>query len=460
MKSKTIFVTVFHSFISKNFLNTKAFDILRNIPNIKYILLVPIAKVDYFREYFHEKNIDIVGVDNVSLSKNPIITFYSRLSHLLIHSHYLWYKKVERRDMGRNMFRYLKYYGEILFTSVFGGKKVFRNIFRYFFIKKVIVNEVSKIFDKYKPDMIFSSDVFDDNDTAFSAEARRHGIKIVGMVRSWDNCYSKGVLKIIPDILIVNNQTLLEEAVIIHDVSKKSIRISGLPQYDEFVNGTRSPREEFFKTIGADMNKRLILYAPAGSILSDTDIDICHILKNAITDKFIKYPVQILVRNHPHHPAFLEEFAHDKDLIVENPGKRFSGNLKEVELTKQDAVHLGDSLYYSDIVIWTATTLGIDSLIFDKPQIAIDFDGFQNKRYTRSVRRYHHEDHMKKMIAYGGIWIVENTDELIEAINAYLDNPKIHAKERELMFRQQIMFKDGKSGERVAGFLKESIDNL
>ena len=170
MKSKTIFITVFHGFISKNFLNTKAFDILKNIPYVKYILLVPEPKAKFFRQTFQAGNIDVFGIDTVGLSNDRKVTFYSRLSHLLLPSHYLWYKKVERRDASKNSLRYLKYYLEISFTFLFGRIKIAKKIFRWFFITRVINDSVSKAFDIYKPDMLFSSDVFDDNDSAFSAE--------------------------------------------------------------------------------------------------------------------------------------------------------------------------------------------------------------------------------------------------------------------------------------------------
>jgi hypothetical protein len=89
-------------------------------------------------------------------------------------------------------------------------------------------------------------------------------------------------------------------------------------------------------------------------------------------------------------------------------------------------------------------------LVFDKPQIIVDFDGFVKKDYWHSVRRYHDEDHMKKMLACGGVFIAKDEDSLLRAINRYLDNPAADDDGRKRMFEQQIAFRDGKSGERVA----------
>jgi CDP-glycerol glycerophosphotransferase (TagB/SpsB family) len=115
-------------------------------------------------------------------------------------------------------------------------------------------------------------------------------------------------------------------------------------------------------------------------------------------------------------------------------------------------------LYNSDLVIYVATTLGIDALVFNKPQIIIDFDGFENKKYTDSVKRYHDEDHMKKMLALGGVRVVKDQEELISAINDYLEDPSIDNDGRQKMTRQQLYISDGKSGKRVGEFILELLN--
>jgi hypothetical protein len=107
-------------------------------------------------------------------------------------------------------------------------------------------------------------------------------------------------------------------------------------------------------------------------------------------------------------------------------------------------------LYHSDVVIYTATTLGIDSSVFDKPQIIINFDGYKNKPYEQSVKRYYNEDHMKKMIACGGVSMAGSPQELVAEINRYLEDSTYRAEGREKMRKQQIYFMDGKSNERLA----------
>ncbi len=460
MKDKTLLITVFHSFISKNFLNTEAFSLLKSSPGLKIILMVPKNKESFFTEQYSGVNVVVAGFDFGSILSRKKVQILSALSHLLLDSHYLWYKKVERRDKSTHLLRSIKYYFELAFTYVFSGKKYAHSVLRFLFKKMLVVPEIEALFDRYVPDIVFSTDVFDEMDVLVNREARARSIRIIGMVRSWDNCYSKGVLRVIPDTLLVNNVEIKKEAISLHDVCEDQISIVGLPQYDQFVNGVRTERKDFFREIGADQNKKLILFSPAGSVLSDIDWQLCTILKRLVDTHKINEPVTFLIRNHPHHPADLSLFKSDSNFIIERPGTSFGLNGKEVELSRKDSQHLGDSLYYSDIVMYVATTLGNDSLLFDKPQIIINFDGWENKEYARSTKRYHNEDHMKKMIACGGVSVVTNEQELTIALNAYLKDPGYLKEGRLRTLAQQVCYTDGKSCERITRCLNEELKKV
>ncbi len=66
------------------------------------------------------------------------------------------------------------------------------------------------------------------------------------------------------------------------------------------------------------------------------------------------------------------------------PGTAFSAaNLKLSKLTFADVDHLANSLFHADLVMYVATTLGVDSLTFDKPQVVVNFDGYKKGRSCR-----------------------------------------------------------------------------
>jgi CDP-glycerol glycerophosphotransferase (TagB/SpsB family) len=220
------------------------------------------------------------------------------------------------------------------------------------------------------------------------------------------------------------------------------------------VNTERSRREEFFASMNLDPAKKTILFAPAGTILSDTDLDIVDIFKKALDEKKLISPIQLLIRNHPNHPADFSPVSDRKDMVIENPGKVFNvNNPKETELTLKDNEHLADELFYSDVIVWVATTLPLDAAIFDKPLIAVNFDGYEEKSYYESVRRYHDEDHMKKMLDCNGVKVADSKEDLIEIINMYLMDPSLDKEGRDAIIRQQFYGLDGKAGRRIGEYL-------
>src|SRR5436190_20879471 len=117
--------------------------------------------------------------------------------------------------------------------------------------------------------------------------------------------------------------------------------------------------------------------------------------------KFVR-PLHFFVRNHPNHPADLSRFKGNPHFTIQRPRHAFDANEKNTELEPDEQKLLADLLYHSDVVMYVATSLGLDASAFDKPQIMVSFDGHEKKMYTKSVERYHDEDHTKKATATGG----------------------------------------------------------
>ena len=459
-RQKKVFVTVFHPFITKNVLDTEVFSTLLSNKNIHIFLLVSDHKEQFIRDNYSYKNVTVISVPVARIIKNKLAVIFSRISWLLMDTHYMKYKRHERFDEKRSILAFFKLVLENFLSSALSNNPRLNNFFRYLFKKFSKFIDIKDIFDKYKPDIFFSTDVFDEADCLFSIEAKRRGIEVIGMVRSWDNCYSKGIMRIIPNKLIVNNITLKQEAHEMHQVPLDDIQICGSAQHDIFINGRRTPKDEFYKLMRLDPNKKLIIFAPAGAILSDTDDHIVDIFQKALLNGKFVYPVQFLVRNHPSHPAVLKSVANIRNFIIEEPGKIFNkGNPKDTEILLKDNEHLADELFYADVVVWVATTLPLDAVVFDKPLIAVDFDGFENKTYYKSVRKYHDEDHMKKMLDLGGVSISKNPEQLISMINRYLEDPSLDSDGRAKIRAQQFYKLDGDAGKRIGEYLVTQINS-
>lgn len=454
---KTLFITSFHSFISKNILNTDVLRSLRKEPDLRVVLLVPNHKASFFERYYASENVVVQGIETSRITRSKANIFFIRLLFLMIDSHYVWYKRVERRDADPTPMAWVKYHVYGGLVRLLSGSPFLNRIARFSYHHLTPKSFFKEAFERYRPSLVFSTDVFDPFDAQLLKEAQHRGVKTLAMVRSWDNCYSKGLMAVLPDRLLVNNGILKEEAVTLHDYPAGRIEVVGLPQFDAFVNEERASRESFFAKIGVDPGKRLVLIAPAGAILSDTDGQLCEILARALEDGKIKRPVHFFVRNHPGHPADLSRFRKNPDFTIQDPGHVFDANPKDTELAPDDQRFLADLLFHSDVVMYVATSLGLDAAVYDKPEIMIVFDGYEKKPYTKSVARYRDEDHMKKLVATGGARVVNSPDELIAALGAYLENPVLDKTGRERIVREQLYRIDGKSGERVFQAILESL---
>jgi hypothetical protein len=457
---RTILITSFNSFVSKNVLNAGVLDLLLAENDIRIVLLVPQEKTDFFKEQCPSERLKVEGIDTEKVLSPFLEKCVRTIAWHCMDSHYMWYKRVEKRDAKHTFLAWIEYYIVSAVVWLWSNLPFVPNLLRIIERKFVKNDTIANILTSYDPSLVFSTDIFDPRDSIFVRESMRRGIKTMGMVRSWDNCFSKGLMRTFPEQLLVNNLNIKAEANEIHGMPFNKIEAVGLPQFDKFVTEKRMGREEFFDSIGADPAKELVLFAPGGSILSDTDWQIYEIMARAREEGKFKKPFTIYVRNHPAHPADFSKARIREGDIVATPGQVFKEmGMKETELTRADSKFLADLLRHSSVVMWIATTLPLDAVVFDRPLISVDFDGWEDKRYTESVKRYHNEGQMVKLFKTGGVALAKDEDDLINKVNAYLENPKLDKEGRGKIVEEQLYKLDGQSSERVASAVLQMLRN-
>ncbi len=451
---KTIFITAFHPFISKNIFNTDVFRILKQKENLKIIILVPNAVKDFFEKNYGSENVAIEGIDLAPFSASRRNRFFTRAAFIFIYSHWIKRTRWDHVRNNRSMKNYIKYFLFMWLTFFLSASKTAKKLFRYFDWHYSPSNFFDKQYETYKPDLVFIPDVYTDFDQALIKEAKMRSIFTVGMVRSWDNNFSKGLMRFMPNKLIVNNEVIKKEVKELHNYPEKNIFVGGLPQFDDCLKAPFKSREEFFKSVGGDPKKKTILFSPGWWEISATNIVVCQALKLAKEKGILPKDIQFFIRNHPTRPdsALEERLKNDPDFIVETPGV-IKGSGKFLEFSKQDNRQLIDTVYYSDVVIWIVTSIGLDSLVFDKPQIVIHFDGPKLKPYWSSIRRLYDEDHMPPFFKTGAAKLANSPDHLIACVKEYLENPSIDREGRKKAVLQQLWKVDGKSSERIANFI-------
>ncbi len=442
---KTILISAFQPFVSRNILNTGVLDELIG-RGLRVVVLVPDAKADFYRATYGTMGVIVEGV-NVSLLNTRTERFFQRASELLLNTHTKLFHKLIERFYGGSA---IKYFLSRAVTLLLGPWGLPKRALRFLEYRVYRPRLFDNFFISHQPDAVFASHVFGDMDAALIKDARRAGIRTVGMVVSWDNPTSKQVLRAQPDVLLAHNEGICQELKDLHAV--EGALAIGVPHYDYAKAYRPVGREELCGTLGVPAERAIILVSPAGQKFIDTDCEIFKILSEArASGRFIK-PVHFLIRVHPSNKIKFGDFVPDEHCTVEEPGVRFEGvREKDNELDMAGFNHLLDEIEHSAIVINTLSSIAIDACVRERPVVTVGFDGLQTHvPFERSVGLYHEEENMAKLLTTGGAPVAESPKRLIELINGYLEDPKKDEACRTALIAQQCMQLDGRAKVRLA----------
>ena len=320
----------------------------------------------------------------------------------------------------------------------------------------------SAYFNIYEPNMVFSTSIISRADIQFLKEAKKRGIKTVSMPKGWDNV-TRMLYRVIPDVFIVQNEVMRADAQRVQQIPPTSIVTCGFPQFDWYRRPEIiMPREEFFKKIGLDPNRRLIFFGSEGT-WAQRDHEVARFIAESIKKGVFSEPCSLLVRPHFSDVTnrrfdFLSSYPHVK--IDENftPSDFFIDNWKPgIEETKL----FTNLVYYSDMLIATASTLFLDAACCNKPSIGIAYDAFFDPRTGKDVTAdLYTMNHLRDVIDTGAVLMVRNDKELIQAIEHVLEEgSRFKEQERQVLLRKICFNVDGKSAERVAGAILSLIED-
>ena len=437
---KTIFISSFHPLISRNILSTPLIGKLTDEGGMRVVVIAPLKKKSFFE-------MELAGSDAVLEFVNTRLQLGDKLLRYLslaaLDSRSL---KIKRSSKMRTT---SAFFGKIAANSL--GLRLNRYLSAYFTPRGLFRD----LLMKYSPVLIFSTDVQNEFDVRLLIEAKDRGIKTVGAVRSWDNLTCKGIIRIMPDKLVVNNEILKNEAVSMHNVSPDVIEVIGIPHYDFYADQkNRTPREDFFKGLSLNPAKRVLLFAPAGDRYVKENIVDRDIMK--IIDKNLDDNWQILVRLPPTDKVSnLENFNAPGRIIFDRP-ERFFATPKNNEISKSSDRRLADALFYCDAVVSGPSTMAVDAAFFDKPVILAGFDGIGKRPYKKSILRYYDYDHWKQVLESNGAKLCRPEEFALELDRAISDKT-YKSKERKELARGQCQFTDGGSTDRLLGTILKMI---
>jgi hypothetical protein len=321
-----------------------------------------------------------------------------------------------------------------------------------------------EIFRRYRPDVLCVTRVIGSSpDYAVLKGAAANGIPSILLVSSWDNLTGKGVYPAKVDRMVVWNEIMAEEAVSLHDIPPQHVYACGAPQFDLYADRSKlANRETFFRRIGGDPNKALITFCLSNARMCPDEYDSLELIWKATQDGRVGRPAQVLARVHPMGDAMgrslPERLVGLPDLLVDRPGR--PGKYKDKDTGLEDIEHLAATMWHSDVVLNTASTISIDAAAFDTPIVCVGFDGNRTLSESDSVRRLHQFTHFKKLLSMGGARVGRNLEEVLGHINAYLEDPGLDREGRARIVQKQCHVLDGQASKRMGEYVLRAAREL
>lgn len=445
---KTIFITISDAEVSHNIVWSDVFRILKD--KVRIVLFVNPKKAEYFRKKISSPNIIIEPSPPSSFPRME--EAFADIFLYSLHTNCIRVKIENSYYSGGNFIaRAVK-----LFLWFCGRFYIVRWFWRKIY-ELAPDNSFDRFFGKYKPDAVFAANLTSVEDVRILKASRRFGTISFGMPKSWDNLTSKAFLRIFPDWLLVQTPFVKSDAVG-QDYPEGRIKIAGFPKFDVYAKlDSLLPRDVFLRKLGLNPSWKTILYAGAGDQLAPYDEEILRDFLEEIKQGKVTVPVQIIVRPHPKYVYRKEIIPSSSLWVYDRPNEKKGEIIENFEFEEDVVAHLMNSVAHCDLLIHTASTLGIEAAIFDRPMITLAFDGTKKRSEALSVLRYYKYEHIKRVMATGGMKRANNLDELIQLTNDYLLHPERDREGRKQMARENAYVTDGKAGERVAEFILREV---
>lgn len=429
--------------MARNILTTDFLRIVRSWGDVRVILLVPESSVDFYLREFDYPQMAVEGIRHCPLSKISFLFHF--LSWNLLSTRSKKIHKLVQLDRDKSYARYIV----TSFLALLGTMRIVRAIFRKFDYWFMPRGGFDYLFRKYQPDLVLATDMQDLRvqelcDTSLIREAKRHGIASVGLGRSWDSMTTKGLLRIMPDRLVVQSFAIRDQVAKYHSIDPRNVVVVGTPHYDKYLTDQRISRTDFFNKIGLDPRKRTILLTLPSDIWTGDSA-----LNQFLLKSFSDWGVQTIVRFPIFGQIDIGGFSPPPFMVFDNP--RNADRLEESHLSLNDDERLADLIYHSAMVVTGPSSIVLDAAIFNKPTILIGFDSDNHPRpYYRSVRRYYDYEHQQLVTRAGCLKIAHSFDELSVLANEYLSQPDLGVRERRRIAEGACFKLDGRSGQRLA----------
>jgi hypothetical protein len=193
--------------------------------------------------------------------------------------------------------------------------------------------------------------------------ARRLGIPVAAGIASWDHLTTKGLIKALPDRVLVWNEGQRREAVELHGIPPDCVVITGAQLFDEwFARDPSTTREEFLAPLGLDPACPYVLYAGSSRAIAPADKEIPFVRDwlaalRASGDERLS-TLGVVIRPHPGNMSEWAEVELDDPRAAVVPTSR-----PNIPMSESDLALYYDSIHHAAVVVGINTSAIVESFI-------------------------------------------------------------------------------------------------
>jgi hypothetical protein len=312
------------------------------------------------------------------------------------------------------------------------------------------------------PAAIVTTGPFQHEQPAVIAIGKNLNIPVLVFIPSWDNLTTKQRLLFKYDgYMVWSEQGRRELSEFYPETREMPVYVVGAPQFDVCFNPDFfQSRQEFCAAQGLSAELPIIVH----SLGSPNFLREYHGAV-ALAERVVRGDlgeVQLLVRPHPAKDrgemtdVFLQ---YQPRVVLQEVSEEANGKYQGTQDRRQ-IIDWVNTFRHADVVVNLSSTVTVDAAIFDRPIVNLDFDpepGQPNQLLVKDIN--HLWTHFKPIAESGGVWLVNNIDEMVEAVKTYLKHPELHREKRRWIAEYVCGYVDGHCGERMAHAILNFVEH-
>ena len=217
--------------------------------------------------------------------------------------------------------------------------------------------------------------------------ARALGIQSALCVWSWDHLSSKALIRVVPDRIIVWNDTQRSEAERFHGIPADKVVVTGAQCFDQWFDRTPTrDRDAFSRRVGLPPDRPFVLYV-CSALFRNSPSEAAFVNRwiAAIrrSDDVRLREAAVLVRPHPQR---LEEWDAVERTALEQSGRAVLWGSNPID--DQSRADYFDSMYYAAAVVGLNTSALVEAAIVDRPVLTILLPEFRDNQ--EGTFHFHH----------------------------------------------------------------------